>query len=342
MTYVEWLRVRNVLRVVAIILGLSIVVSLVLRISFNGYLKDDSTFLSHIQTQVGTRVTHAVLPNGIPQTIIDDPVDKTHVTIDNLGYGGRHIVITEPKTHSHSHDHVTIGSVQVTESQKGDTFTTVIDTNSAVPFLYYMILANLAALIVATILGSPLARENDGHLEFAFTRPASRTELALRAMGVDIVGIVAASVMAVIALIVCQAMFEVPHFDFSGINVQAVLIGIALPLAWFAMLTAATTWMKRGYGAIVGFAWPVAILVLVFGTISWGNSLVGEAVHNIFWVIARLNPLTYVSFSTHPETLGNSPASVAAPDFGPRLAMELILLLIYVALALYQWRRVEA
>ncbi|MDP9025616.1 MAG: hypothetical protein M3N13_09620, partial [Candidatus Eremiobacteraeota bacterium] len=172
MTYVEWLRVRNVLRILAVVLGVLIVVSLVLRISFSSYIDSDEAFLKHIQTQPGTKVTHAVLPGGIPQTIIDDPIDKTHVTIDNLGYGGRHIVIQEPKSGDHtSHDHISMGSVQVMESDKGGIRTTVVDTNGAVPFLFYMFASNIVALIIATILGAPFARENDGHLEVALTRP---------------------------------------------------------------------------------------------------------------------------------------------------------------------------
>ena len=342
MTYVEWLRVRNVLRVVAIVLGLLIVVSLVLRISFARYLNDDASFISHIQMQPGAKVSKLVLPDGTPRTIIDDPAERTHVTIDNLGYGGRHIVITEPKTGKHAHDNVSIGSVRVIESEHGGMQTTIVDTNGAVPFLFYMFVADIMALVIATILGAPFARENDGHLESALTRPASRTELALRTVGVDAVGILVGSAMTIVAFVICQAMFEVPHFDFSGINLQAIVIGILLPLAWYAMLAAASASMKRGYGAVIGFAWPVAILALVFASIPWGDSMLGSAVHNIFWVISRADPLTYVQFTSQPGTASTQPISEVAPNFGPRILMESILFVIYGALALVQWQRVEA
>ncbi|MDQ2866176.1 MAG: hypothetical protein M3R51_08110 [Candidatus Eremiobacteraeota bacterium] len=341
MSYVEWLRVCNVLRVLGIVLGILVLASLALRIGFAGYLNDDSKFLSHIQMQHGAVVSHVVLSNGVAQTIIDDPADKTHVTIDNLGYGGRHIVITEPSSGSHTHDHIIIGSVRVFETQHehGDVSTTVIDTNSAVPFAYYMAAAVLMSLLVATILGAPFARENDGHLETALMRPASRLELGLRTMGVDAVGILAAAAMTIVALIICQAMFEVPHFDFSGVNSQSVIVGIILPLAWYAMLSAASSSLKRGYGAVIGFAWPVAILVLVFSKIPLGSSLLAGAVHEIFWIVSRIDPLSYISISAQPA-LDNLPS--ISPDFGSRITFETILLLVYVALALYQWQRVEA
>ncbi len=340
MTYVEWLRVRNVLRVLAIVLGILIAISLVLRISFNRYITDDNAFIQHVTMAKGARVAHEVLPGGINRTHIDDPGDNTHIIVDDLGYGGRHIVITEPRKNSTHHgDHVTIGSVEVKETENADTTTTVIDTNSSVPFLYYMMIADIMAFVIATVLGAPFARENDGHLEYALTKPVSRIGFAFQTMGVDIVGIVAASLMTIVALVICQSMFEVPHFDFSGVNLQAILIGIAAPLAWYAMLNAASASLRRGYGAVLGFAWPVAILITVFGTISWGDSLVGGAVHNIFWTISRIDPLTYISTPSQREAMHGT---LVAPYFGIRITLECLLFLVYMTLALFQWRRVEA
>ena len=76
-------------------------------------------------------------------------------------------------------DHVNVGSIQVMESRHGSMTTTVIDTNGAVPMIYYMLLADIVALIVATILAAPFAREIDGHLEIALTKPISRVRFAL-------------------------------------------------------------------------------------------------------------------------------------------------------------------
>ncbi len=342
MTYVEWLRVRNVLRVTAIILGILIVASLVMRISFNRYINDDNAFISHVQLARDAKVTQVTLPNGVPRTIIDDPREQTHVTIDNLGYGGRHVVITEPRSHSHHDENVSVGSVQVIESANGKDATTIIDTNGAVPFVYYMAIADIVALIIATLMGAPFSRENDGHLEIALTKPVSRVVYGLGMIAVDIVAIVAASAMTIVALILCQSMFEIPHFDFSGVNAQALIMGIALPLAWYATLAAATASLKRGYGAILGFAWPVAILVTLFGVIvPWGNSMLGQTVHSIFWVLSRFDPLTFANFSaTSNVAVDKTPP--LAPNFTVRLTIELLLFVVYGALALIQWKRVEA
>ena len=346
MSYVELLRVRNVLRILAIVLGAFIVIALILRIYFNTYVTNDAAFIRHLQMTPGSKVTHVVLPDGTPRTIIDDPKDQTHVTIDNLGYGGRHIVITEPRDKSHNHhENVTIGSVQVYESANGKTSTTVIDTNGATPFIFYMGIVDVMAFIIATVLGAPFARENDGHLEFALLKPVSRDRFALNVMGVDVLGIFAASIMTVLALLICQSMFEIPHFNFSGVNAQAIAVGIIVPLTWYAMLTAATSSLKRGYGAILGFAWPVAILVTVFGAISWGESLLGKTVHGIFWLLSRIDPLTYIVFPSETGMEGGNTVTTVgatAAGFGLRISIECLLLIVFVALALYQWRRVEA
>ena len=345
MSYVEVLRVRNVLRVLAIVLGALIVIALILRIYFNQYVSDDNAFIQHVQMAPGAKVSHVVLPNGTPRTIIDDPHEKTYVTIDNLGYGGRHIVITEPRHKSRHNDNVTFGSIQVFESANGKTSTTVIDTNGSTPFLFYMGVVDVMAFIIATVFAATFARENDGHLEFALTKPASREKVAFGAMAVDVAGIVLGSLMTVVALLICQAMFEIPHFDFGGVNAQAIAVGLIVPLTWYAMLNAATTSLKRGYGAILGFAWPVAILITVFGTISWGNSLLGQAVHGFFWLLSRIDPLTYLSFPAQTDVSNGTAVTTVgatAATFGFRISIECLLLIIFVALTLYQWRRVEA
>jgi hypothetical protein len=340
MTYVEWLRVRNVLRCVAIILAVLIVVSLVLRISFNKYMNDDE-IIRHISTQPGTTISHTVLPDGTKRTIIKDPKEDTTATIDDVGGGGRQIVVDEPQSRKHdTAEHVTVGSVEVNTVNRGDRAITTINTNSSVPFIYYMFAADCIAFFIATFLAAPFARENDGHLEIALTKPISRTALALQTMGVDLIGIVLSSLMTIAAFIICQSMFEIPHFTFDGVNWQSILMGIAFPFAWYALLVACTSSMKRGYGAILGLAWPVAILLVILNVIPWGDSLLGQLVHGIFWTISRLSPLSYID--SRISVNHASGELLGRPNFLLRLGIETLLFLVYSALAVFQWRRVEA
>jgi hypothetical protein len=339
MTYVEWLRVRNALRVVAIVLGVVIVITLILRLSALRWDNLDSQ-IGQWMSDPGTKISRTTLPDGTRRTTIDDVKAKTTVVIDDRGYQGKHIVVTEPRGKHHEDETkaTVFGSFEVHESHTRTTDTTIVDTNGTTPFLYYMAIADVVALIVATMLGAPFARENDGHLEVALTKPISRVRLAVGTMGVDIIGIVASSPMTVVALLICQSMFELPRFTLNGVNMQSVIMGVIFPVTWYAMLCAATSSLKRGFGVVLGLSWPVAILVTVFAVISWGNSFVGQAVHSIFWIVSRIDPLTYLVFP------GGNDISVARPmpNFIPRASILLTLFVIYAAAAIVQWRRVEA
>ena len=340
MTYVEWLRVRNVLRVLAIVLGLLILLALVLRISFNSQLQNDDAFIMHVQNQPGTTITKTVLPDGTKRTTVFDPKDDVHITIDNHGFSGRQILIDEPKSHASKHsDNVTIGSIQVLQHIEGNRSITRINTDSSTPFIFFMAGADLVAFLMATLLAAPFARENDGHLEYALTKPVTRERFAIGTMAVDYAAILIGEIITIVALIICQAMFEVPQLDFSGVSVNAILMGILGPFAWYAFLAAITTSMKRGYGAVLGFAWPVCLFVTLFALVPLGPSLLGQAVHHIFWLVSRIDPLTYISINVRETSTGQ----LNGPDnFLPRLMVEFALFIIYSALAVLQWKRVEA
>lgn len=366
MNYVEWLRVRNCLRVVAIVLGVLILGGIVTRIAVNKYLQYD-TWISHFQHDRGATTSRTTLPDGSVRITIDDPRQQTRVVIDDRGLAGKHITITEPighyiidnsstvrngsggpnvNVHGHSDitlgpgDHISVGSLRMSDRHQGKFKIVTIDTNAATPIGYYFALADLMALIVATALAAPLAREADGHLEISLTKPASRTRFALGSIGVDIAGIVCASAMTIVALLVVQALFEVPHVDFGGVGGDVLAMAVALPAAWYAMLCAATTSMRRGYGAVLGFAWPIAFLVVVFANIQPGDSLVLAAIRDVFWVVSRIDPLTY------PASINETVTAVAhgttVPGAALRLGAELALFIVYGALAIVQWRRLEA
>jgi hypothetical protein len=338
MTYIEWLRVRNCLRTVAICLALLVMLAAVLRISFARYMSPNE-WVQHISQEPGATETHATLPDGTKQTVIEDSRDHTHVVIADRGSAGTHIVITEPASRAHKdHSEFNIGSIAVNSSRQGGLETTTVDTNGSVPMLEIMALANVVALIVATVLAAPLAREIDGHLEIALTKPVSRIRYALGAIAADVAGIVAAAALTVLACYLCELVFGSYRVDVSGVNARAMLMGIAMPAAWYALLCAATTWFSRSYGAVLGFAWPVAIIVGVLTVIQPSTPLT-LFIHDVGWTLSRLDPLTYVSLSTHVEESG---PDTAAASFPMRFGMEILLFAAYAALALLRWERVEA
>ncbi len=340
MNYVEWLRVRNALRGIAIALAVMFFLAAIVRLSV-AHLTTVDTIINDVKTQAGTKKTVSTLPDGTVRTTLISPRGE-RVVIDNHGYEGEKIVVTQP---AGPHEHVSsvlFGSLSVQKSTDGKFTTTTVYTNAPTPFFFLIGFAELVALIVATILGAPFARENAGHLEISLTKPIGRVAMAIQTMGADAVGVLASGGMAIVAAIAVQALFQLPHYEFDGLSFYALMMSVGLPLAWYALLAAATASMRRNYGAVLGLSWPVLLVIMSLGSSSLGGSIVGNAVHDIAWTIMRAIPLTYASFGPADTVVTTGSLSVADPSFAPRFAAVCALLAIYGALAVWQWRRVEA
>jgi len=341
MVYVQWLRVRNVLKFTGIIFGCIFALALVLHFALARFGSYDA-MINGISLDPGTTTQHVLLFDGTKRTILDNAKDHTHVVIDDHGYAGKQVTITEPSSRQRAtHEHVTMGSVSVISSRNGKTATTVIDTNAPTDFRIYIAFAVTVAFILATILGAPFARENDGHLEIALTKPIARVPLALQMMAVDAIGIIGGFVLAIVAFIAINTIFQVPHIVVGGDSLLVFASGMVLTLAWYACLAAASASLRRGYGAVLGFAWPVALAVALLALLPLGGSLLGEALHGIFRVLAFFDPLSYASFSAGNVSPDTQTLSAGA-TIATRLPYTTILLILYTALAVIQWRRVEA
>ena len=88
MNYVEWLRVRNLLRNVAIVLGILVVLALVLRVSVSRYMSPDA-WISHFENHPGVQISQSTLPDGHeagPSSTIG-PIKRTSslTTMDTMG-----------------------------------------------------------------------------------------------------------------------------------------------------------------------------------------------------------------------------------------------------------------
>jgi hypothetical protein len=334
MNYVEWLRVRHCLRVVAIVLGVMLVLGLCARLWVAVEFHNDQSVIDRVGMDRGTITTHTTY-DGRPRTILVNPREHVRVTIDDRADGGRTVTVVQPKSvNIDDSDNADIGSVKITTSSGPVNRTTIIDTDSAVPVDFYLGFAYIMALIVATVLGGSFARENDGHLEYALLKPVSRERYALGVIAADFSGILASMVLTIVALLIGQAFFELPRVDFSGDQWWFVATVIVVPLAWWAVLNAASTSLKRGAGAVIGFSWPVSIVIVVLALSDLGTTSLGRAIHAVAWGLSRLIPITYGVYSTGSggETLIHSTNVFAA----------LVLLIVYGALIVVQWRRVEA
>jgi hypothetical protein len=317
MAYVEWLRVRACLKWTGLALGILLLVAVGLRIAAVGIEHNISARVAALKADPGSKVTDTVLPDGMHQITIDNRAKNVHVVIEDRGFDGKHIVLDESGRH---HEDVTTG---------GPT-----------PFSVYLVVGFVVALIVATVLGAPFAREADGHLETALTKPVSRELFALQTILIDWCGLLVAFFGATLLAIAVHALFDVPHITFDGVDAMVLGAGIAGPLAWYAMLNAATASLKRGYGALQGLAWPIGLIVVGLSAVEPDGNAFLTLVHDVGWTLSWIDPLRYMHFGR--EGVRVDPTGIAPFSYGTQLAALAVLAVVYLALAVVQWRRVEA
>jgi hypothetical protein len=342
MAYVEWLRVRGCLRWTGfVLLGLFLVTAIV-RVAVFGIQHDVLGWASRLQHDPDSKVTDTTLADGTHRITVDNPREKIHMVIDDRGTQGKHIEILDRSgSKLHEHGSVTTGSIVIHDLPNGGGRETIVDTNEQTAFLNFVVCGAVVALIVATILGAPFARENDGHLEISLTKPVSRDRLSLQIIGVDVAALAVAFSAGIIFALAVTAIFAFPRITFDGHDAFALASGIAAPIAWYAMLTAATASMKRGYGAILGFAWPVAAIVVGLSLVQpEGNALL-RVVQGVAWALSLIDPIAYMHFGRHEAVTVDGQSVLNYSDWH-QLLMLAVLSAFYGALAVVQWRRVEA
>jgi len=352
MNYVEWLRVRGCLKWTAIVLVVCVAIVLFGRFT---YLNIDvhSKMLAGVQIgdqsfaqfEASSKETTTKLPDGTVRTVIDNPAKGIRITVDDRGYWGKHFELFEKKPpHDAKVENVDFGDLHLKRVILPNGSLVTVDEGALVPedLNYYFAFATLVAMIVATILGAPFARENEGHLELALAKPVSRIGFALQTIAADVAGIVAAFVMTVIFLMIGHTIFEAPNYTYGPTDTMVLAIGLAGAFAWYGMLNVSTASMKRSYGAVLGIAWPIALGLGGIAHAPLGDSALAAFVRSIGEAVLWLFPTKYLHFSfisglgseAHRQSLALSPQT--------DLVILACLALIYGAFAIYQWQRVEA
>lgn len=225
-----------------------------------------------------------------------------------------------------------------TVSASSDTSTTniagpgieVTDVNHGAPFAVLLAIAGFVAAIFATVAGTCLAAENCGHLEIAWTRPASRVAYAARLMLVDVGGIAAIFVFTFAVSLALLYAKGWQSYVYMGHDVLPLLLRfVAYPLAWFGLVAALTASVRARAGAIAGFSWLAAGLLLILLTLN-----LPAAIHAVVESLNYLNPLLYGSYSTGAGFVGMTNAI----SIGGLLGIAIV----GTGAALAQWRRLEA
>jgi hypothetical protein len=223
----------------------------------------------------------------------------------------------------HGHVNVTVGD---------DAHATPSDPTTLIELL------GAASLIVggimATIFGNSLARENDGHLEVAWTKPVSRRTYATAVMVVDGVGLLLSVVLGFFALVLILIDVRSPiTFSVPPSSLMDIARFLLFPLAWYALIVALSARL-RGGGVVQGLIWPIA-----FGLTGIAVAPLPPVWHALAKIISLLNPLTYLQYHEGDFSL------VTSSTMAPAL-LSVIALAVFViggwAFATAQWRRMEA
>lgn len=165
------------------------------------------------------------------------------------------------------------------------------------------------AAIFASSAGGSLNREF-GMRDIAWTKPLSRTALALRYVLIDIGAVVLLYALTLAAVAVLLVRFGVtPYVDAAF--APTVLLGCGVSVMWYALVQLLSCRFPPAGVAVGGILWPVALLCLGLADL-----------HNSIGTVARVldvvNPLAYmngVNFSSRGavvESLWRLPADESA------------------------------
>jgi hypothetical protein len=206
------------------------------------------------------------------------------------------------------------------------------DADHGVPFVVLLAVASFVAAIFASVVGTCLAAENCGHLEIAWTRPASRVAYAARLMAVDVAGIAAIFTFTFafsLGLIYAKGW---QGYIYTGEDVMPFLGRFAAyPLAWFGLVAALTASVRARAGAIAGFSWAAAGFLIVLLTLK----NLPPTIHAVLEFLNYLNPLFYGSYAESGRHFIGVPNPLA-------IAGLLGIAIVGSGAALAQWRRLEA
>jgi hypothetical protein len=208
-----------------------------------------------------------------------------------------------------------------------------------------IIVAGLAwcPMVLATVLGLSLNRENDG-VEMVWTKPIARERLALSYILVDLGAIVVAYLISIVfvlfALWTLAAMGHVHTIAFDESVLRSFALGLGIAFMWYALLQAATSWNSGRAGLVVGLSWAVFIFLTVLSQVPLGTYL-----HAAVVLLNYLNPLAYLSsIGSHSSVrprFGMDVLSINGLTLGTRLFLVWAIGIVASAIAIAGWKRME-
>lgn len=202
-----------------------------------------------------------------------------------------------------------------------------------IPLSLLLVIGGVVASILAGIWGTSLACENEGHLEVAWTKPATRSRYALKIMAVDLAGLIAVYLLTLGAgtlVIYLSGYLGWLHADNDAwVNLARFSL---LPFAWFGLIQALTSSLKDRAAMVAGLSWVGAFLLLLLANLNL--SPMWAAIVKFF---NFFNPVAYAVYSDSGSRMNVYPFAAWELNL---LGLAVIGTLGIIA-ALIQWRRLE-
>jgi hypothetical protein len=183
---------------------------------------------------------------------------------------------------------------------------------------------------LATAMGLTFAAENDGHLEFAWTRPITRERYALGILAVDVAGMAVAYVISiaivVLGVLACGGIELFTKSHVAAKDFVPALLGLGFPLLMYAWIAALSASLRRGRAFAV-LLWPaMSVLGVAAAATAPGSPFKPVLVA----VNQFVNPLAIFGQSNEHDL------TLSWALYGLAFAVVLF------GLTIGQWRRLEA
>ncbi len=313
MYYVEMLRAWRVLRVFLIILGALFITTVVSRAFGHGSMNVND----YVVPQDAQHLKHSVRSDGTNITTFD-------------GTRGDHVVLQVAPSG--------VQTVTMTERHHGKLTTTTAHHDNAIPLRTLFFIAAFFVAIFGSVLGLSLSRENNGHLELAWTKPLRREGYAATIIAVDTCAMLALMAITIGIIVVTLAMFGLSGQVVTDQGtVAAILFSVLMALSVYSIAMAATASLRRSGAIALAILWPIGLILPELNTVKWLN------IDAFARVVDTLNPHAYFHAAYGLAGTADTRFMTLVPSgVGYSIAAVAMLTLATLLAAMVQWRRLEA
>jgi hypothetical protein len=209
--------------------------------------------------------------------------------------------------------------------------TTNLQRGMTVPFEVIAPLAMLFAAIFASSAGTSLNRENATR-ELSWTKPISRTILALRYIAIDVAAVMLMFALTVAVTLVVLAFLHVTLLTDAQVGADFVL-ALGASVMWYALVQVLTFWLGSGGRSVGGILWPVSFVLTGLAHLSGPAGTIART-------IDLVNPLAYISGVTYSSD-GSRVNSAFGGPVELKIAAVWLFAAAFCAIAIAVWPRKE-